>query len=130
MLDVSEAVLSPDLGVPQGFTVLRSAGSFVMGVWKMQQTQIPMQGVISAASDTEMDMIPEGDRILGAMVIHTDQPILTTQDIPANPGGTQGYSSDIIVLSDTSEKYRVLRVSRIPGSGFYKAIAYRMSTGA
>jgi hypothetical protein len=127
MIDVSEAVVSE---LSQTFTVLRSTGAFVNGVWKTQQTQLQFQGVITVAADHELEMIPEADVVHGAKSFYTDQQILMTQEAPAPPTSGTGYSSDILVELETGIQYRVLRVSRHPGSGFWRAVATRMSTGA
>ena len=127
MIDVSEAVIGADLA--QAFTIIRSAGGFVNGVWQTQQTELPAQGTISNASDSDLEMKPEGDVPRGAKVFHTDQQILTTQEAPTSPTAGTGYSSDILVI-DNGDQYRVLTVTRVPGSGFYRAVATRLSTGA
>lgn len=127
-IDVSEVSIDSDVGLP--FTIIRSTGQWVNGVWTTQETEIPAFGTISVAADKELEMIPEGDRVHGAKVFHTDQPILTTRDTPATPGSGLGGASDILVDSGSGDQYRVLIVKRIPGSGYYRAIGTRLSTGA
>lgn len=128
MIDVSEVVIDPDLAQP--FTVTRSTGQFNTGVWKTQQQQLKYFGVISVATDRDIAMLPEGDVITEAKVFHTDQPIFTTQEVPAAPGVATGYSSDILTVTATGEIYRVLQVKQIPQSGYWRAIAMRLSPGA
>lgn len=117
LINVGEVVVDPDLAQP--FTILRSAGIFVNGVWKSTETKLQTIGVISVASEGEVNMLPEGDVILGARVFHTDQPIFKTQEGKG--------SSDILIWRD--QKYRVLRVAQYQDYGYWRAIASRMSTG-
>ena len=118
MINVSEVVIDPDLA--QVFTIMRSSGVYVNGVWQTQTANVQAQGVISIAQEKELDMKPEGDVVLGAIVVHTDQEIFTTQEGKG--------SSDIIVWQGI--QYRVLKVAQYVDYGYWRAIATRMSTGA
>jgi hypothetical protein len=122
MIDVSEVVTAPDLA--QVFTVLRSTGAFVGGVWTSQTTSIQLQGTISSASESEIEMIPQGDVVHELRVFYSDQPIFKTQEGIGSPGG----SSDVIVWR--GQQYRILRVAQYQDYGYYRAIGTRLSTGA
>lgn len=112
----------------QDFTIVRSVGVFNFGTWKTQEKQIPAAGVISIATDKELEMVPEGDVISEAKVFYTDQEIFQTAASGAAPGSDNGRSSDILIDS-TGERYRVLTVKQIPGSGYFRAITARLNTG-
>ena len=124
MIDVSEVITDPDLA--QSYTVLRSTGSFVKGLWTEDTpTSITMTGVITVANDRELDQIPEGDRIKGAMVFHSTQVLYTTR-VGTNESrkATRSGISDKIVWR--GEQYKVLNVSPYIDYGFYKAIGERI----
>jgi hypothetical protein len=117
MIDVSDVVNDPDFAT--AFTIQRSAGSFVDGVWNPgTPTNVAMWGSIQPASDKEVSALPEGDQISAAIKVYSTQPIYTTA---ANPAGV----SDIVVWNN--EQYRVLKLLPWQGNGYYRAIAARMA---
>jgi hypothetical protein len=125
---VSDGVLSED------YQIIRSTGVFQSGGWVTSSTVVPGYGVVSVASEEDLESIPEMDRVTGAMVFHSvDRIFLTEQD---NSLGDQGYGSggygvviqrvtDIFVWNNT--RWRVLHVSPYPNRGFWKAIAVRLA---
>jgi hypothetical protein len=117
MIDVSEVVNDPDLA--QEFTILRSSGSYLNGVFQSSTTPIQGFGVVTVATAREIEMVPEGDRVTGMMSFHSNQPILGTR---ANGGATG--ASDILLWH--GEKYRVLAIWNWSDYGYYDAIASRM----
>lgn len=114
MIDVSEVVNAPELA--QNFTVMRSAGVFVNGSWVSQATALQGFGVISVARAQDIEMLPEGDVIHGAMVFHSSFPLFTTQEGVG--------SSDILQWNNSN--WRVLTVSRYSDYGYYRAVAARI----
>ena len=118
MINVSELLTDPDFG--QAFTVQRSSGSFQLGGYVSTTTPTPYFGVITVASDQDLETLPEGDRITGSMMFHTAQPLYTT-----NAGPSASGLSDVIAWR--GQLYRVAKVFPYQDWGFYKAIGVRMS---
>jgi len=131
VIDVSEVVDSADMA--QDFTILRSSGFWQNGTWISQTTQINGHGVISVrpltdtgqhrksiASPRDIEMLPEGDVVKGAMVFWSSQPIYGTN---VNSQGQAG-SSDLLMWR--GKQFRVLTVSQYSDYGYYRAVATRM----
>ena len=125
VINVSEVITDPDLA--QAYTIVRSVGSFVKGVWtEGTPTSISVVGTISVASNKELRQLPEGDRIQGAMVFHSTEQIYTTR-VGAGTGRratTSGISDKILWRGDY---YKVLNVSPYVDYGYYKAIGERIA---
>ena len=114
-----EIIHDPELGQP--WVLLRSyGGSWELGGWQeAERKEIPVFSVVSSAEDEELDLVPEGDRISGAMVFYHTEPIYLS--IP-EPGGPS--VSDFIRWND--KEYKVVRV--LPGPyGYWRAFAVRVS---
>lgn len=115
-MDLSDAVNDPDMA--ESFTVLRRAGTFQAGGWVPgTPTSVPFYGVVSIASGTDLEAIPEGDRIRGAIVVHSTQEMFTTD------AAISGMS-DLIVWQ--GDQYRVYDVSNYSNRVFWKAIAAKI----
>lgn len=78
MIDVSEVVLDGDMVAPEVFTVRRSVGSWVAGGFVSTTSSIVMTGPVHQASDKELSMMPEADRIGEARSFWSTQPIYLT----------------------------------------------------
>jgi len=76
---------------------------------------IPCFGVVSVINEKELDMIPEGDRIKGAMVFHLTKEVFTTR---------QGAQSDEIMYR--GNLYRVSNIFEYGAYGYWKAVGQRM----
>jgi len=136
MSEVSDLAFVVDDGVlSDPWTIIRSTGQFVLGGWQTSTTEIPGWGVVSVAKPEDLDMIPEGDRVTGAMVFHSQPRIYATEldgdlilGTPTSTGGLQGDGtqkvSDIMVWN--SQRWRVLHVWPYNNRNFWKAIAVRM----
>lgn len=124
----------------ESYTILRSTGYFAIGGFKTSSTEIPGFGVVSVATDQDLLMVPEGDRVTGSMVFHSQQRIFETQldAPPANSGFSQGgfgsgtmgggptqHVSDIILWN--FQKYRILNVGPYPNRSYWRAIGARLS---
>lgn len=116
--DLSEVVDDGVLSEP--FIINRLTGQFQAGGWVETASVIPGYGVVSVASEEDILMIPEGDRVTGAMVFHTQKRIYLTQK---DVDGTQ-YVSDVMVWN--YQKYRVMHVGPYPNRRYWKAIAVRL----
>lgn len=120
MIDLSEVVNNPDMA--QDFTLLRSSGSWQNGIWISVPASQLCHGVVSVATPRDLDMIPEGDRVTGAMVFHSSVPLYGTW---VDPQGMQ-HSSDILMWN--GNQFRVLTVSQYLDYGYYRAVATRLLT--
>jgi hypothetical protein len=116
MIQIGEVVIDPDFAQP--FTILRSTGAWLNGVWKSIQTAIQGYGTIASPTVRELEMLPEGDLAKGAMVFWSAQPIYGTH---ATEG--IGGSSDILVWR--GHNYRVLDVKQYQDYGYYRALGVR-----
>lgn len=118
MLDLSRVVRNKD--ITQAFIVVRSSGEFGPGGWiENTPASINMSGVISVASEQDLNKVPEGDRVNGAIVIHTKEPLFLTRNSPKNPG-----TSDKIIWNGST--YRLFSLFPYMGYGFYKALAEKV----
>ena len=118
MIDVSEIIEDPDFA--QSFYVYRSTGSFINGVWtESTPTRIQMYGVITVANAKEVRMLPEGDRIQGAMDFYSTKALYVTRT-----GQTQGTSDKILWRGDY---YKLINVKNWADYGFYSATGERIA---
>lgn len=117
MIDLSDIAIDSDFA--QTFTVYRSSGRWVAGRWvEATPTQIVMYGPVWVASEKDLVQVPEGDRVQGAMMFVSTQPIYTTRD-----GSADGTSDQILW---DGEMYRIAKIFPWHKQGFYQAYAFRM----
>lgn len=116
--DLSEVVDDGVLSEP--YKIERTTGQFQAGGFVESFEIVGGYGVVSVASEQDLIMIPEGDRVTGAMVFHSKSRIYETQK---DADGTQ-YVSDVMIWN--YQRYRVLHVGPYPNRKFWKAIAVRM----
>lgn len=123
MSEVSDLAFVIDDGVlSESYTVNRTTGSFQLGGWSQTSISIPGWGVVSVATEMDLEMIPEGDRPTGAMVFHSQQQIYETDVTQASTAQTV---SDVLVWGGYS--WRVLKCWPYPNRNFWKAIAVRLA---
>jgi hypothetical protein len=109
-----------DPAFAQSFTITRSkGGQFKLGRWINATQTVASWGSIQPPSPEELEMVPEGDRVTGMIVIHSSQPIYET-----NVNLTNGIS-DLVTWHDN--QYRVMKVLPWQDYGYWKALAVRMS---
>ncbi len=102
MISVFEVVVDPDLIAPQPFTVLRSTGQYVLGGFASTTTSISLFGPDQQASDKEVQMLPEADRISAVRSFWSTQPIYETRGyapVPSTHGETPTGSGTAYTLS-------------------------------
>lgn len=116
MISVAEICNDPDLA--QHVTIYRSQGQFGPGGWVNQTTQIPAYGSLQPATAKSLQMIPEGDRVEGAIQFFTTQPIYSTSE-------DQSRISDQIMWQENM--YRVSGIFKWNEFGYYGAILVRMT---
>lgn len=86
MISVFEVVVDPDMTAPHPFTILRSTGKFVPGGFESTVTPIPMFGPVHQASDKEISMLPEADRVGSIRSFWSTQPVYVTRGYAPVPG--------------------------------------------
>lgn len=120
MISLAAIVSDPDFA--QDYTVLRSVGAFVKGKWTPgTAASIPFYGVIQPAGPEEIDMIPEGDIVSGALTFHSEQQMYETHTTaPTDPNAG---TSDII--PHFGENYKLVKVWPWIDFGYWKALGVR-----
>ena len=108
-----------DPRISQEFKVFRKTGEWIKGRFEEKETQIDMNGVIVPATNKEVEMIPEGDRVKGAISIHSTKRLYTTH-LEEDGEGT----SDEIEWEN--ERYKVYSLGSYSKYGFYSAIGTRL----
>jgi hypothetical protein len=111
------------LGTPlntQSLHVYRSSGSFVKGKW-VENPQSPLyfeiQGIAYPSTEKELDMVPEGDRIKGAITFISVEEIFVTNT--STPG-----TSDQIEWN--GERYKIIAILPWKDYGYYMSIGERI----
>jgi hypothetical protein len=121
MINLSRVILSPHLNV-QSLTVFRSKGSFVAGRW-VEQIQSPpsfnLMGIAYPSSEKELAMVPEVDRIRGAMTFLTVEQLYVTHVSPS-----KGLS-DKVQWND--ELYKIISLLPWKDYGFYASVGERIA---
>lgn len=126
MSEVNDLSAVVDDGIlSETYLIERSTGSFQIGGWVQNSVTINGWGVVSVASQEDLDEVPEGDRVTGAMVFHSEQRIYLTQ--LDQPSDNQRVSDVMVWPLGTTQKWRVLHVGPYPNRMFWKAIAVRLA---
>ena len=90
MISVQEVIPDPDMTSPEPFTIQRSTGQWVAGGFQSTVTQsIQVFGPVRNATDKEVAMLPEADRVSRVLAFYATLPILTTRGtapVPATHG--------------------------------------------
>jgi hypothetical protein len=121
MSEVSDLSATIDDGVlSEPWVIERSTGQFQVGGWVTSVINLPGYGVVSVASEQDLLMIPEGDRVTGSMIFHSTQRIYETQE---DANGQQFVSDKMIWNYQT---YRVMKVGTYPNRNYWRAIAVRI----
>lgn len=118
MIDVSELMSDPDFA--QSYLVHRMSGSWVEGEFIQNESVINFYGPITVANTKDVNMLPEGDRIVGLMTFYTtsDNPIFVTRNLDTD----QGTSDEI---EWRGERYKVMQIFPYHDYGYIKAIGTR-----
>ena len=127
LIDVGE--LMNDQDFCQHFQVKRTdpnSGQWVPGGFDQQVDTLDFYGISQVADPRTIAMIPESDRVLGARVFWSNEPIYETQAAPT-AGSTvdpqQGVISDSLVFH--GEDWKVVHVWGWQDNGYWKALAVR-----
>jgi hypothetical protein len=117
--DISRVVNSPLFA--QTFTIIRSSGSWLNGVWQNTPTTIPSYGSIQPSSNNELKMVPEADRVKGAITIHT-QAVMYETRTSESPDLTAGISD---IIQWHNQNWKIMFIFDWEDYGYTKAIAVR-----
>jgi hypothetical protein len=114
---ISVAELINDGDFAQSFTITRRIGKWVKGRWTDAGTiDEVVTGVIQPANTDDIEMLPSGDAIRGAIKIHTLEPLRVTNE--AN-------KTKCDEVTWRGEAYKVVQVDDFSQNGYYKALAVR-----
>ncbi len=103
MISVQEVVVDPDMIAPKPYTILRSTGQFVLGGFQSTVAPIPVFGPVQQASNKEIQMLQEADRVGSIRSFWCTQPIYTTRGYAPVPGvhaESPSGSGNVYVLSE------------------------------
>jgi hypothetical protein len=120
MINVGRIVNSRNFAQQGGFTVFRKNGSWMGGRWVESESEIQMQGTVTAMNPKDLVQVPEGDRVNGMMCFYSQQPIYTTH---AEGNEINAGTSDEIVWK--GDRYRISSVVPWVDFGYYKAFGVR-----
>ncbi len=121
MINLARVVSSPRLAQP--FTILRDVGGQrQQGVYVPSAPQtLQALGVITPASDLEVQMLPESDRVSGMILVATATPLQESSS------GPPAVNADIIAWK--GKQYRVHGLMPLGAYGFNKALCGLMGGG-
>lgn len=122
-IQLSEVVNDPDFAQYLQGAISRSSGSFVKGRFVNVPSAIDFYGIVQPASPEELDIVPEADRVKGAMTFHSQQVLYETHT-DGQPDVAQGISD---IMTWRSQRYKLVKVFPWEDFGYYKAIGVRMS---
>ena len=116
-VNLSRVVHSPRMS--QKITILRRTGSWVDGTWVQSDKPdtLTMRGIVTMASAKDLQMVPEGDRLTGAVRILTTQQIFITD-------GTGHNTTDMVLWRGA--RYRIVTVTPDVDYGFWRSVGTRL----
>lgn len=118
--ELQDVVNDPDLA--EAYTIKRSNGQQTVGGWVDTKTELSAFGVVTVATEKQLQSLPEADRVRGIRAFFNEFPMYVTSELRKD--GTSG-TSDILVWEGQS--YKVLSVGQYQNrGGFYCALAARM----
>lgn len=110
-----------DPDAPSSTSVTPSGGTgakIVFTVTPANPQVIPAYGTVTVLNEKELSVVPEGDRIKGAMAFYTTEPMYLT-------GSAEANISDQILWK--GEMYKVVNIAPWGSFGFNRAVGVRMS---
>jgi hypothetical protein len=122
MISVADVVQDPDMIAPQPFTIFRSTDTYVLGGVQSTTTPIQAFGPVQQASNKEIQMLPEADRVEGVRSFWWVQPLYVTRGtapVPSTHGEAAVGSGTTYTLSTAPPDYTavvyVAGLMQIPG---------------
>ena len=119
MINVTDVLHDPDIA--QTFYVHRKSGEWVAGRFvqtNSDEARLKFHGVVTVASDKDLQQVPEGDRVKGAMCFITDKEIYVTRE-----DNTSGTSDEV---EWRGCRYKINAVAPWFDYGYNKAIGSRI----
>ena len=122
MINVGSIVSDPDFA--QEFVITRSSGgSWKAGKWVNETIEVCGWGVIQPSTPEELEQVPEGDRVTGALSFHSEQPLYETHTFGVN----DRFAGTSDLINHHNQTYRLAKVFPWEDFGYYKAIGIRIS---
>jgi hypothetical protein len=107
----------------QSFTIVRSSGDFVAGIWSNVPVTIAAYGSIQPATNEELVYVAEADRVKGVNCIHTQALMYETHTVES-PDPNAGISD---IINWHNQQWKISYIYPWSDYGFTKALAVRMS---
>lgn len=116
-VNLSRVVHSPRMS--QKITILRRTGAWVDGAWVQddQPETVTMRGIVTMANAKDLQQVPEGDRLTGAVKILTTERIYITD-------GADHNITDMVLWRGA--RYRIVTVTPDIDYGFFRSIGSRL----
>lgn len=122
MINIGELITDPDFSQPGGINIIRRKCEIVNHRPVPTETALNVPGIITIASDTSVEKLPEADRSTEDIHIFTHEQLFTTgrkDDVAVN-----GYLSDIVIWQDV--KYIVMKCMDDTQYGFCRSTATKL----
>ncbi len=114
---LQDAVNNPDMA--ESFTILRNPGQFAAGGWQVRpQQKIPVYGTVGLATNKDLEMVKEADRVHEIRMFHSSTEMRVTS-------AEKSLAADILLWRGV--RYRVVVAINRGERGYYGALAARMS---
>lgn len=122
MINIGELITDPDFAQPGGINIIRRKCEIVNHRPVPTETVLNVPGIITIASDTSVEKLPEADRSTEDIHIFTHEQLLTTgrkDDVAVND-----YLSDIVIWQGV--KYIVMSCMDDTQYGFCRSMATKL----
>ena len=122
MINIGELITDPDFAQPGGINIIRRKCEIVNHRPVPTETVLNVPGIITIASDTSVEKLPEADRSTEDIHIFTHEQLFTTgrkDDVAVN-----GYLSDIVIWQGV--KYIVMKCLDDAQYGFCRSTATKL----
>lgn len=122
MINIGELITDPDFAQPGGINIIRRKCEIVNHRPVPTETVLNVPGIITIASDTSVEKLPEADRSTEDIHIFTHEQLFTTgrkDDVAVND-----YLSDIVIWQGV--KYIVMKCMDDTQYGFCRSTATKL----
>ena len=122
MINIGELITDPDFAQPGGVNFIRRKCDIVNHRPSVTETAMNVPGIITIASDTSVEKLPEADRSTEDIHIFTHEQLFTTgrkDDVAVND-----YLSDIVIWQGV--KYIVMKCMDDTQYGFCRSTATKL----
>lgn len=122
MINIGELITDPDFAQPGGINIIRRKCEIVNHRPVPTETVLNVPGIITIASDTSVEKLPEADRSTEDIHIFTHEQLLTTGR--KDDTAVDGYLSDIVIWQGV--KYIVMKCLDDTQYGFCRSTATKL----